>query len=372
MSSTPPRLLARHRLLAPNAGVFVSPLCLGTMNFGGVMNGSLGECTKETAFQILDEFYAAGGNFLDTASSYQGGESEKWLGEWLRTTGRRDEMVIATKYTSAFKQKSDPTKQQSNFGGNSAKSLRLSVEASLEKLQTPYVDILYVHYWDMTTSIPEVMQSLNHLVVSGKVIYLGISDTPAWVVAKCNAYAREHGLRTFSIYQGRWSAADRDFERDILPMCRDEGMALAPWGVLGRGLFRSSTVPKEGGRNMPSLNTGREGQVSGVLEKVAARRSVPITAVALAYVRHKAPYVYPICGGRTVEHLRGNIDALGVELSDEDVNEIETAYPFDLGFPHNFLSGSERAPRGPEDIAISNRRGRFDYVDRSFKIVPGS
>jgi aryl-alcohol dehydrogenase-like predicted oxidoreductase len=281
-------------------------------------------------------------------------------------------MVIATKYTSAFKQKSHPHLQQSNFGGNSAKSLRLSLESSLEKLQTSYVDILYVHYWDMTASIPEIMQSLNHLVATGKVIYLGISDTPAWIVAKCNAYAREHGLRPFSIYQGRWSAADRDFERDIIPMCRDEGMALAPWGVLGRGLFRSGNAPKEGGRNAPSLNNGREGPVSKVLSSVAATKGVPITNIALAYVQHKAPYVFPICGGRTVAHLRGNIEALGVTLSNEDITEIESGYDFDLGFPHNFLSATGSAPEGPEDISISNRRGTFEYVKSGYQITGAS
>lgn len=277
--------------------------------------------------------------------------------------------MLATKYTSAF-QKSQSHRQQSNFGGNGAKSLRLSIEASLEKLQTAYIDLLYVHYWDMTASIPEIMHSLNYLVSSGKVLYLGISDTPAWVVVKCNDYARQHGLRPFSVYQGRWSAADRDFERDIIPMCKAEGMGIAPWGVLGRGLFRPKNSVKEGGRNMPSLDTGREGQVSEVLERVAQRKGVKITAVALAYVLHKTAHVFPLCGGRTVEHLRGNVEALSLALTPEDIEEIETGYDFDVGFPNNFLTGKQTWPHGPEDIAISNRRAQFDYVQDSRPILP--
>ncbi|KAL6412424.1 alcohol dehydrogenase [Ilyonectria robusta] len=363
--------LGRHRLLAPTAGVFVSPICLGTMNFGGVMNDSLGECSKETAFEILDYFYEQGGNFLDTASSYQGEESEKWLGEWLSKTGHRDEFVLATKYTGNFKSRSESYRQQSNFGGNGTKSLHLSVEASLEKLQTTYIDLLYLHFWDMTADIPEIMQSLNHLVASGKVLYLGISDTPAWIVVKCNDYARHHGLRPFSVYQGRWSAADRDFERDIIPMCRAEGMGLAPWGTLGRGLFKPKGEIEAGGRNMPSMNNGREALVSEQLEKVADRRGVPITSVALAYVMHKSAFVFPILGGRKLEHIRGNIDALSLRLTSQDIADIETAYPFDVGFPHNFLSGStQRGPKGPGHVRPANVRGWFEYVEDIHPILP--
>lgn len=133
------------------------------------------------------------------------------------------------------------------------------------------------------------MQSLNHLVAQGKVLYLGISDTPAWFVVKCNAYARQHGLRPFSVYQGRFSAQERDLEREIIPMCKDEGMAIQAFGVLGGGAFRSPvSAPEAGGRNTPShLLTGREAQVSAALDEVARRRGVPITSVALAYAMQK-------------------------------------------------------------------------------------
>lgn len=285
--------------------------------------------------------------------------------------GRRDEMVVATKYTSAYKVLSEPHRQQSNFGGNSLKSLHLSVDGSLKKLQTSYIDLLYVHFWDMSASIPEIMQSLNHLVAARKVLYLGISDTPAWVVVKCNAYARQHGLRQFSVYQGRWSAAQRDFERDIIPMCRDEGMSIAPWGVLGGGSFKEKDlVLKDSGRNLESVNTGTAELVSEVLRKIAKEKGTLITSVALAYVLHKTPYVFPICGGRKVEHLKGNIEALGLRLSKEDLDLIETSYPFDVGFPHNFLTGNSKGAQGPEDVILMKRLGHFDYVGPLQPIPP--
>ena len=190
----------------------------------------MGAMTKESVFELLDYFHSQGGNFIDTANNYQSEQSEMWIGEWLHSKpGLRDQMVLATKYTTGFTAyKGHDNIIQSAFVGNGSKSLHVSLNASLRKLKTDYLDILYVHWWDFTTSIPELMQSLNTVVQQGKVLYLGISDTPAWIVSKANQYARDHGLRQFVVYQGRWSAANRDFERDIIPMCAAEGMGLAP------------------------------------------------------------------------------------------------------------------------------------------------
>ncbi|KAL9007848.1 MAG: hypothetical protein Q9173_006969 [Seirophora scorigena] len=219
----------------------------------------------------------------------------------------------------------------------------------------------------MTTGVEEMMQSLNYLVQAGKVLYLGISDTPAWFVVKANEYARHHGLRPFSVYQGRWSAAERDFERDIIPMCMDQGMGLCPWGALGGGYFKpQAQVHSDGGRRFPSVAAKNAALVSETLERVAGRKGTLMTSVALAYVLQKAPYVFPICGGRKVEHLRGNIEALGLKLTREDVEEIERAYPFEVGFPINFLGGSA----DPKDNFLANRPGTFDYVEGARAIEP--
>jgi aryl-alcohol dehydrogenase-like predicted oxidoreductase len=206
------------------------------------------------------------------------------------------------------------------------------------------------------------MQSLNHLVSSGKVLYLGASDTPAWVVSKANEYARNHNLRPFSIYQGRWSAAARDFEREILPMCRAEGMAVAPWGALGSGKFRSAAQrekQKEEGRATSASET--DIKISEVLERIANRKDTLVTSVAQAYVSAKAPYVFPIVGCRTLEHLRGNIEAIKVRLSREEIKEIEAAVPFELGFPGNFFWGEE-VPEVDGDVWLLAMGGTVDHV----------
>ena len=223
------------------------------------------------------------------------------------------------------------------------------------------------------------MHALNDLVIARKVLYLGISDTPAWTVVKANCYARQHGLRQFSIYQGRWSAADRSFEREIIPMCLDEGMALAPWGALGGGGFKTKKQREErargeagGGRNMKVSVTGNEEKVSDVLEKIALSKSsdMPITSVALAYVMHKSPYVYPIVGGRKVSHLQSNIAALGLRLTPEEIREIDNAYGFEMGFPHSFLNPSNTAVLGPEDNRFINNMGFYDFVEGPKPIPP--
>jgi aryl-alcohol dehydrogenase-like predicted oxidoreductase len=212
------------------------------------------------------------------------------------------------------------------------------------------------------------MHTLDDLVKARKVIYLGISDTPAWIVTKMNCYARQHGLRQFSVYQGRWSAAERDFEREIIPMSIDEGMALAPWGALGGGYFKPREQQgKDGGRNAEMMKTGKEDKVNIVLEKVAeakglGRNAKGMTSVALAYVMHKAPYTFPIVGGRKVEHLKSNIEALGLRLTEAEIKEIDGAYGFDLGFPHNFFNPAGQMVLGPEDNMFNQRAGTFDYV----------
>ncbi|CAK7233037.1 hypothetical protein SCUCBS95973_008458 [Sporothrix curviconia] len=362
----PPSALARYRLLSPLAGVRVSPLCLGAMNFGNAWKDYMGACDHETVDGLLDFFYEKVSNFIDTANNYQAEESEEWIGEWLEKRGVRDQMVIATKYTTNFRTgRTDEI--MANTTGNSTKSLHVSVNASLKKLRTDYIDLLYVHWWDYSTGVAELMQSLNQLVQSGKVLYLGISDTPAWVVTKANEYARNHGLRPFSVYQGRWSAAQRDFEREIIPMARDEGMALAPWGALGGGNFKTEEQRRiqqeqKEGRQAPA--TPEHIAVSRVLEKVAGRHNTIITSVALAYVMQKTPYVFPIVGGRNTAQLQSNIDALSLVLTEEDIAEIEGAVPFDLGFPHNFLYGLLGNTSSPhyQNVGLLPLSGTYDYV----------
>ncbi|KAJ3551887.1 hypothetical protein NPX13_g11250 [Xylaria arbuscula] len=359
----PKSLLGYHRVLAPSAGAKVSPLCLGAMNLGDSWKGFMGECNKEQSFELLDGFFDLGGNFIDTANNYQNEESETWIGEWMKSRGNRDQLVIATKYTTGFRTSHrDKEPMQSNFVGNSMKSMRTSVERSLKKLQTDYIDLLYVHWWDFTSSVEEVMHGLNNLIASGKVLYLGVSDTPAWIVVKANDYAKANGLRPFSVYQGKWNAGFRDMEREIIPMCRDQGMAICPWAPLGQGKFKSAEARKSGeqGSARGSELSENDIKISDALESIAKSKNTSLHAVAIAYVMHKTPHVYPIVGQRSVKHLKANIEALGVSLSQEDIAAIDGAAPFDIGFPMNFIFRDYKYTDTASDVLLTRAAALID------------
>jgi len=354
---TPASRLARYRTLSPLAGVRVSPIQLGAMSIGDKWSDlGMGSMDKESSFKLLDGYFDLGGNFIDTACNYQDETSEQFIGEWAEKRGIRDQLVIATKYSTNFKRGRDDITHKVNYSGNHAKCLRVAVEASLKKLRTSYIDILYVHWWDWTTSVEEIMNALHNLVVQGKVLYLGISDAPAWIVPKANQYAKDHGKTPFSIYQGRWSVLERSFERDIIPMARAEGLALAPWDVLGGGKIRTDAEEAsrretgEKGRTLYGPNwerTEEERKVCLVLEQVAKEVGTEsITSIAIAYLLQKTPYVFPLVGGRKVEYLQQNIKALEISLSPEQIQRIEGANPIDLGFPYNVIGHS------PETSAI--------------------
>ena len=289
----------------------------------------------------------------------------------MESRHNRDQMVIATKFTTYFRGGSkegdgaNPDHfQPSSFIGNNSKALHTSLSASIRKLRTDYIDVLYVHWWDFSTSIEELMQSLNRAVQSGKVLYLGISDTTAWVVSKANQYARDHGLAQFVVFQGQWNALLRDMERDILPMCRDEGMAIAPWGALGGGKFKTAEQRESNeGRRLGEPTDG-DVAMSSVLEKIAKKHNTIITSVALAYVMHAAPNVYPIVGGRKVEHFKGNIEALKLRLDDEDMKMIVEASGWHPGFPQSFLTpmASNLSSVTTADVMLHNSAMTVDTV----------
>ncbi|BCS18074.1 aldo/keto reductase [Aspergillus puulaauensis] len=338
--------LGRYRVLSSTAGIRVSPLQLGAMSIGDAWSGMMGSMDKDSSFKLLDAFVEAGGNFIDTANNYQSEQSETWLGEWMASRNNRDRMVIATKFTTDYKSHEVGKGNSPNCCGNHKRSLKMSLRDSLQKLQTDWIDILYVHWWDYTTSIEELMDSLHTVVEQGKVLYLGISDTPAWVVSAANTYARAHGKTPFSVYQGRWNVMLRDFERDIIPMALHFGMALAPWDVLGSGKFQTAKAleerRKKGEGLRAMLGAGEqspdEARISEALAKVAAEHGIEsVTAIALAYVLQKVPNVFPIVGGRKVEHLQDNIQSLKIKLTTEQVEYLESVRPLDVGFPHNMV-----------------------------------
>ncbi|GFF29105.1 putative aryl-alcohol dehydrogenase AAD14 [Aspergillus lentulus] len=360
--------LGRYRILSSTAGIRVSPLQLGAMSIGNAWADSMGSMSKEESFKLLDAFYEAGGNFIDTANNYQDEQSETWIGEWMTERKNRDQLVIATKFTTDFRSYKLGKGKAPNHCGNHRRSLHMSVRESLKKLQTDWIDILYVHWWDQTTSIEEVMDSLQILVEQGKVLYLGISDTPAWIVAAANLYARSHGKTPFSIYQGRWNVMLRDFEREIIPMARHFGMALAPWDVLGGGKFKTKNEVEERkarGEGLRSIlssdQSEEEAAMSAALEKVANEHGIKsLTAVALAYVMAKAPNVFPLVGGRKVEHLKENIKALSLRLTAAQIEYLESQTRFDVGFPGNFIGPDPKVTGKASFLLAAN--GAYSFV----------
>ncbi|TYJ54957.1 hypothetical protein B9479_004369 [Cryptococcus floricola] len=267
------------------------------------------------------------------------GQSEMIVGEWMEKRGIRDEIVIATKYStfSLNNKENSFSGVPINYAGNSRKNLRLTVEASLKKLRTDYIDLLYVHWWDYSASIPEVMLSLNDLVKSGKVLYLGISDTPAWIVAQANEYARQNALTPFVIYQGNWNVAKRDMERDIIPMCRANGMSVAAWGVLGQGKFKSPDEVKDQAYWRDGVPpTEAELAVSQVLQEVADELGEGIRPanVAMAWARHVVADIFPIVGISKPEYLQSNIEAI---LTETQIQKLNNATPFAWGFPFDLF-----------------------------------
>lgn len=369
----PPTELGRYRILSSTAGIRVSPLQLGAMSIGSAWNNFMGSMDKEASFKLLDAYYEAGGNFIDTANNYQNEESETWIGEWMASRKNRDQLVLATKFTTDYKSYDLGKGRAPNHCGNHRRSLHMSVRDSLKKLGTDWIDVLYLHWWDHTTSIEEIMDSLHILVEQGKVLYLGISDSPAWVVSAANTYARAHGKTPFSIYQGRWNVLLRDFEREIIPMARHFGMALAPWDVLGSGKFQTKKAieerKKKGEGLRTMLGTGEqteeEVRMSEALAKVAEEHGIEsVTAIALAYVMAKTPNVFSLVGGRKIEHLHDNIQALKIKLTPQQVEYLESVRPLDPGFPNTFIGPDPKVTGQASFLLAANSQLAFVRAPR--------
>ncbi|KAH6137750.1 hypothetical protein HBI68_228980 [Parastagonospora nodorum] len=337
----PKTALGWHRVLSPTANVKVSPIVLGGISIGNSWSKLFGK--SEDPFSLLDAYYDLGGNFIDTANTYNSEESEKLIGEWMEKRGVRDQMVVATKFGAGYRaHKHEKEPLQSNFTGPSAKSMHISVRDSLRKLRTDYIDILYVHWWDVACSVQEVMRHLHALVMAKQVLYIGVSDTPAWVVVKANEFARRNGLTPFSLYQGRWNAAFRDMESEIIPMCEDQGMAIVSWASLGGGQLVAAEQRKKFGED-PNAGKGYYNaseddiKVCHVLERLAKAKNATLQDIALAYLFHQSTHVFPIVGVQTVEHVKLLPAAMGVKLSSEEIDEIHGAAPFNPLFPNTFL-----------------------------------
>ncbi|MBL1075446.1 aldo/keto reductase [Nocardia sp. 2] len=317
--------MMRYRLFG-QTGLRVSEVVLGTMALREV----------DEYRRVLGVFAEAGGNFVDTATAY--GNSEELLGEVLT---RRDRFVIGTKYTLSR----DPS--DLNAAGNHRKNLVLSLENSLRRLRTDYIDVYWVHIWDRLTPIEETMRALDDVVRSGKVLHIGISDAPAWVVARANTFAQLRDRTPFAAVQVPYNLLWRDIERELLPMAEAFGMSVTAWAPLGQGVLTGAA----GQRTDPAQFSARQRAAATAVAKVADELGVPAAHVALAWTRHRSAAVLPIVGVSSAEQLRVNLDALDLVLPTEAVRTLEESAPFELGFPSDFIANYDDAARAYGDAA---------------------
>jgi aryl-alcohol dehydrogenase-like predicted oxidoreductase len=333
-----------------DTGLRVSRLFLGAMTFGehGGVGAPIEECRR-----MVDAYADAGGNVIDTAINYRGGMSEEIVGELL--AGRRDRFIVATKFTVAREGGDDP-----NAAGGHRKNMRLSLETSLRRLQTDYLDIYWVHIHDRHTPIDETLRALDDAVHAGKVLYIGISDTPAWIVSRAQTLAELRGWSGFAGLQVPYSLLQRDIERDLLPMAEAYGMSVAAWSPLGGGVlsgkFTAATAPATGTRVSADSISEHDLAVARAVDTEAAELGTTPAAVALAWTMHRSPAIHPIIGARTIEQLRDNLEVGGTRLSDEAVARLEAAAPFRAGFPNDFIDDTRAWVFGAADARTEARR----------------
>src|SRR6266498_1308140 len=327
----------RYKLLG-RTGLRVSELCLGAMIFGDSRGGW--GTTKDEAARIVERYAQAGGNLVDTANYYARGQSERIVGELLKA--ERERWVLSTKYTLTMRP-DDP-----NGGGAHRKSLAQSLEASLRRLGTDYIDLYWVHIWDAFTPVEEVVRALDDAVTAGKVLYVGISDTPAWIVAQAVTLADLRGWTRFAGLQVPYSLVERSVERELLPMAQALELTVTAWSPLGGGLLTGRyghDRQRPAGTRVAAFGEGsltdRNLAIADAVNQVAAQRGASSAQVAIAWVRAQRARgaIVPILGVRRREQLEDNLGALALELTDQELVRLEEVSRVELGFPHDFGGG---------------------------------
>lgn len=335
-----------YKLLG-KSGLRVSELALGTMTFGEEWGwGS----NKEESKKVFDIYAEAGGNFIDTANRYTEGTSEKFVGEFISSD--RDHFVIATKYT-LYTRKDDP-----NFSGNHRKNMMRSLDESLKRLKTDYIDLYWVHAWDYTTPEEEILRSLDDMICAGKIHYIGISDTPAWIVSRMNTIAELRGWTQFVALQIKYSLLERTVERELLPMARKVDLAVTPWAVIGGGILSGKYNKNKDEQGRAQIYKSIKDDNLIIAEeviKVAEKIGCSPSQVAINWVRQQPGVIIPIIGAKTESQLKDNLDCLKFTLNAEQMKKLDEVSKIDLGFPHTFLSS--------DNILNITFGGTYDKID---------
>ena len=325
----------KYRLFG-KSGLRVSEAALGTMTFGQERGWG---APKDESRKVYDAFREAGGNFIDTANIYTDGTSESFLGEFLE--GHRDSVVLATKYSNAAPG-NDP-----NAAGNHRKSMMQAVEASLKRLRTDYIDLYWVHIWDAITPVEEVMRGLDDLVRQGKVLYVGISDAPAWWIAQANTLADLRGWSRFIGLQIPYNLIERTVERELIPMAKALDIGVTAWSPLSNGVL-TGKYHGHGGSELGRMNSEtmrtfmpeqqRATRIVAAVKIVSEQTGCSMAQVALAWLRYRPVPVIPIIGARKLTQLQDNLASLDLELSAEHLKSLEEASRVELGFPQDLYA----------------------------------
>ncbi|WP_025761334.1 aldo/keto reductase [Dyadobacter tibetensis] len=317
----------RYQLLG-RSGLRVSEVCLGSMTFGKEWGWG---ADKHESFKIFDNYAHAGGNFIDTANRYTEGTSEKYIGEFIEAD--RDHWVLGTKFT--LKDRNGDL----NYAGNHRKNMLRSVTESLKRLNTEYIDLLWVHLWDTTTHVEEVLRGLDDLISRGIIHYIGISDTPAWIVSQSNAIADLRGWNAFTAIQFEYSLLQRTPERDLLPMSKALDLAVTPWGAIGGGALTGKYLRGESGR-VPDDSSRRNEKSAAIAQTVvdiADEMGVTPAQVAINWTRHRNQVMIPILGASRATQMKDLLGCLDFKLPKEMIDRLNLASAIELGFPHEFL-----------------------------------
>lgn len=321
-----------HYRIFGRTGLRVANLALGTGNFG--MRWGHG-ASREDARRMFDAYRDAGGNFIDTANNYQFGESEELVGEFIAS--QRSDIVLATKFSLP-----DGPHSSLQLTGNSRKAMVQSVEASLKRLGTDYIDLLWVHMPDGVTPVDEIVRALDDLVRAGKIFYAGFSDFPAWRIASAATLAELRGWAGIAAVQLEYSLVERSAERELLPMAEAFALGVVGWSPLGGGLLTGKYRRGETGRAQglgvlthAESDARKIATVDAVLA-IAGELGVSPGQVAIAWVL--ASGVLPILGPRTPAQLEDNLAAAGISLSPEHIARLDQASAIDAGFPHAMLA----------------------------------
>lgn len=350
--------LDTYRLLG-RSGLRVSPLALGTATFGTEWGWG---AEQDDARKLFDLYVERGGNFVDTAPTYTNGSSERLLGQFIH--GHRDSLVVATKYTT-LRSPGDP-----NSGGAHRKSLFASVEASLRQLNTDYIDLLYLHVWDFTTPVEEVLRGMDDLVRQGKVLYVAMSNIPAWQVSRMQAIADLRSWSPLVALQIEYSLAERTGERDLIPMAREMGLGAIPYSPLAGGvlsgkysrddLITANVDSGDGTRKAFNLALGtlteRSLAIADVVKDVAAEQERTPAQVGLAWTLQNPGVSATLIGARTPGQLEDNLGALEVDFTGSQLSRLDEVSKIDLGFPHDLLASDHIRAVTAGDLKIESRR----------------